>query len=386
VFAEIRSIYAEHVPEKSAAEVEEILNKFKGKEVKLLAMAREKYGSQAKEEDETQPLTLVAELVVAAHKLKKELGEGPHWDPRRGTLLWLDVNNSRVYEYDPDTKTNLEHDLTGVTEKVTTIVPVSGTASDVIIGMPDGVGMFNLDDPSLQLTKHPDNGTVLSGKELHMNDGKCDPQGRLWIGTASPKPEGSLFVLDSWDGKIDEVLGGVAISNGLCWSDDGKTLYYADSLSKTKSIEAFDFNGKAGVAAVDRLSNRRAAATISTGYMFPDVERGCFTEPFPDGMAIDTDGMLWAACFGKGQVRRYNPQTGKALATIQLPVEAGCESTACAFGGQDLDELYITTACQTGLFDESKIPLAGGLFKVSRDELAKLGGTIRGAVMPHFCA
>lgn len=106
-----------------------------------------------------------------------------------------------------------------------------------------------------------------------------------------------------------------------------------------------------------------------------------------DGMTIDTDGTLWAACFGKGQVRRYNQQTGKAIATVQLPVEAGCESTACAFGGRDLDELYITTACQTGLFEEKKIPHAGGLFKVSRCELAKLGGAIHGAATPHFrCA
>ena len=111
--------------------MEEILNKFKGKEMKLLAMAREKYGIRPKQDAE--PLTLRAELVVAAHKRKKELGEGPHWDPRRGKLLWLDVNNSRVYEYDPDTKINLEHDLSSVTEKVTTIVPVEGTDGDVII-------------------------------------------------------------------------------------------------------------------------------------------------------------------------------------------------------------------------------------------------------------
>ena len=176
MLAEIRSIYATHCPEKTAEEVETILTKFKGREAGLLTKAREKYAVVA-EAEQMADQTLSAELVVAA---SVKLGEAPHWDSRREKLLWLDVKNAKVFEFDPKTNTNLEHDLSPHTEQVTTIVP-SGTGGEVIIGTKDDVALFDLDDDTWAPEMHPSNGSLF-GKEQGMNDGKCDPQGRLWIG------------------------------------------------------------------------------------------------------------------------------------------------------------------------------------------------------------
>ncbi|CAE8655042.1 unnamed protein product [Polarella glacialis] len=318
--------------------------------------------------------TLAAQLVVDA---KAHLGEAPFWDSRRGELLWLDILGAQVFQYNPSKGTNAVQDLSSHTAHVTTIVPVEGTDSAVVLGTSEGFLLLDLEDASVQA--HAANGS-LHGKHTRMNDGKCDPQGRLWIGSiAREGPDGAdivpggaaLYVLDGWASMPTKVLEGVSVSNGITWSKDGQTMYYTDS--PTFGIDAFAFDGAAATHS-QLATQRRRCIDVCAG--FP---------PVPDGCALDADGKLWVACFGAGQVRRYDPTTGTLLATVLLPAEAGLETTACAFGGPDLDELYVTTAHE--FWSEEKLaqmPLAGGLFRVPREELAKLGSPIRGLPMHTF--
>jgi sugar lactone lactonase YvrE len=156
-----------------------------------------------------------------------------------------------------------------------------------------------------------------------MNDGKCDSAGRFWAGTMSQRRTpgaGSLYRLDA-DGTLTRVVEGATISNGLAWSPDDATLYYIDS--EADGIDAFDFDAAAGAVA-----NRRRLLDL-------DRELG-----EGDGMTVDSVGNLWVACLGGASVRCFSPD-GVLQEVIELPVSY---VTSCAFGGDDLGDLYITTS------------------------------------------
>ena len=139
------------------------------------------------------------------------------------------------------------------------------------------------------------------------------------------------------------MLSGVTISNGLAWSVDHKTFYYIDT--PTREVKAFDYD-----LATGQIANPRVAIYVpeSLGW--------------PDGMTSDTDGNLWIAMWGGAQVTKWNPNTGKLLEQIPVPA---LHTSACVFGGKDMNELYVTSA-RKGMSeaDLKKYPLSGGLFKV----------------------
>jgi len=175
------------------------------------------------------------------------------------------------------------------------------------------------------------------------NDGKCDPAGRFWAGTMHIRGQpnhGSLYRLDT-DMTVHKMVEDVSISNGIVWTADHKTMYYIDT--PTRTVYAYDYDNDTGA-----IDNRRIAIQVPEGI------------GFPDGMAIDAEGMLWIAHYEGKAVRRWDPASGKILHTIDLPVS---RVTACAFVGNNLDTLYITTAIN-GLSAErhAKEPHAGSLF------------------------
>ena len=157
---------------------------------------------------------------------------------------------------------------------------------------------------------------------VRFNDGKPDPWGNFWAGTMAWQ-EGSgqpcsLYRL-SPDGAVTELFGGVGLSNGLDWSDDRKTFYYADSLSG--GVDVFGTDPDTGA-----LSGRRHFISVPGG--------------IPDGLTLDAEGCLWLAVWGTGELRRYTPD-GRLDTVVRLPVS---QVTSAAFGGADLSTLYITTA------------------------------------------
>jgi sugar lactone lactonase YvrE len=187
-----------------------------------------------------------------------------------------------------------------------------------------------------------------AGPDSFMNDGRCDARGRFWAGTVGVREDGlaadragALYVLEP-DGDVRRALGGVSLSNGLDWSPDGRTFYFVDS--RSGGIDAFAFELASG-----ELSGRRRLVDLGVR---PEVA-------FVDGICVDTDGGVWAAVWGAGEVRRYTP-AGDLDATIAVPVS---QPTSCTFAGDGLDVLVITSA-RRGLAPDvlKSEPHAGSVF------------------------
>src|SRR5690606_10237951 len=177
------------------------------------------------------------------------------------------------------------------------------------------------------------------------NDGKCDPAGRVWVGTMAEGAEATgkvvLYCVEK-DLTASAKIPPVTCSNGVCWSADARTVYYVDT--PTYQVLAFDVDADTGA-----LANRRVCIELSRA------------EGAPDGMTIDAEGQLWIALFDGGRVLRIDPKNGER--TFQVRTPGGGNVTSCAFGGKDLDHLYITTA-RIGLTSEERAlqPDAGSLF------------------------
>lgn len=260
-------------------------------------------------------------------------GEGAIWHPDRNTLFWVDIDGKRLFEYDPALKENKEWHFN---KMISTVVPENREA--VIIALSDEIVRFNIEKNTQEHIASID----AAGNTLRCNDGKCDPAGRLWVGTMSlngQKEAGTLFRLEA--NKAHEVIKNVTISNGIVWTKDKKTMYYIDT--PTQEIVAYDFNPKTG-----DISNRRIVIKVPK-------EMGA-----PDGMTIDKNDMLWVAHWGGGGIYNWNPQNGQLIRKIGVPAP---NVTSCAFGGKNYDILFITTA-KGGLNEENqeKYPLSGSLF------------------------
>ena len=170
------------------------------------------------------------------------------------------------------------------------------------------------------------------------NDGKCSPDGRFFAGSISLiKKKGSarLYRLDP-DHSVHEVYGPVTNSNGIVWSTDGSTVYYIDT--PRLGVLAFDYKD-------GELLNERKV--VDTSHI----------EASPDGMTIDKDGNLWIAFCHGGCVSCFDPATGDEIHRVSVPA---LETTACAFGGKDLSELYVTTGVHKTVEEEH----AGRLFMI----------------------
>jgi sugar lactone lactonase YvrE len=273
------------------------------------------------------------EVVLDAHA---ELGEGPLWDPEAGRLLWVDILAGAVHTLDPATGEDEVFDVGGPVGVVR-----RRAAGGLVAATEHGFAAL---DPEAG-TVRPLAALERPGGPWRFNDGACDPQGRFWAGTLAYdlSPEAaSLYRLDA-DGTVARVLDSVTISNGIAWTPDGGTAFYVDS--PTLRIDAFDFDPDRGW-----LSNRRTAVSV-------DVPAGAM----PDGLTLDAQGGLWVALYGGGAVRRYTP-AGTLETEIAVPAT---NVTACAFGGEDLATLFITTARQELSDDQlAAEPHAGAVFAV----------------------
>ncbi len=253
-------------------------------------------------------------------------GEGPIWHADR--LLYVDIESHNIIAFTPSTGAEK---IWNVGQRVGTVVP---RTSGGLVWAGDH-GFYFLDeatgisiaiaDPEPDL---PDN---------RFNDGKCDPAGRLWAGTINLKkqPTAALYCLHT-DLRVEKKFSPITNSNGIIWSRDGSTLFYIDTPSK--KVRAFDFD-----VTTSAITNER---TIWDTTEILGV---------PDGMTIDNEDRLWIAFCHGSQVLCFNPATQKIEHQINLPC---IETTACAFGGPDLMDLYITTGIKPGLEE----PLAGRLF------------------------
>jgi len=274
-----------------------------------------------------------AELVWDA---QAALAEGPVWDGSDHVLWWVEILGGEVHRYDPGDGSDCHWTVGQMVG--TAVLRASG---GLLLAAEHGFMAFDPGDGSLQPICDPEP----DRPQNRMNDGKCDPAGRFWAGSMSQqeRPEaGALYSLDI-DQRCRKHLHGVTVSNGIAWTQDQRTMYFVDS--PTRRIDAFDFDVAEGM-----LANRR------TVFAFPAGVGN------PDGMAIDVHDNLWVAMWGGWSVCAVDPRGGEMLSKIDFP----CSNvTSCAFGGPDLQDLYITTARdrmeRSGVSDQ---PQAGGLFCV----------------------
>ena len=277
---------------------------------------------------------LVPDLVAA---VQAELGEGPVWDASTGQLVWVDILGRRVHRFRPEDGVDVV--VLETPSDVGAVAP--RREGGLVLALVDGFWLLDPGATAPRLHRPVD----AARPETRFNDGKVDDDGRFWAGTMAydQRPgAGSLYRLDR-DGRVETMLDGVTISNGLAWSDDRQTLYYIDT--PTRRVDAFDCDPASGA-----ISGRRTVVQLS------DDQTGS-----PDGMTIDAEGALWVALWDGWAVHRYLPD-GTLAAVVRMPV---ARPTSCTFGGPDLGDLYITSA-RSGLSADALVaqPAAGGLFRV----------------------
>jgi L-arabinonolactonase len=277
------------------------------------------------------------------------IGESPIWSVEEQKLYWLDIEQSEFWRYDPETD---ETKVWKTTERAASFA--FREKGGLLVAFESCLAFWN-----------PKTGKTTKLKAIEpalattrMNDGRCDRQGRFIMGgiDESGKFEriSSVYRVDR-DLSIHKIIFGVAIANSICFSPDGRVMYFADS--PTREIWAYDYDTQTG-----DVSNKKVFANFSD-------QPGT-----PDGSIVDSEGYLWNAQWNGHRVIRYRPD-GTVDRVVSFPV---MNPTCLAFGGEALDVLYVTTSRYLMTPEQIKAePLSGGLFAVMVD--------IKGLKEPKFC-
>ncbi len=289
---------------------------------------------------ETRDVVCLLEAGAAA-------GESPVWVAEEKALYWIDIHGPALYRYDP---------ATGDNRSWTLDEPIGSfalrQAGGVIAGLRSGFAFIDLTTGEVEHLHDPE--PRKPGNRL--NDGRCDRRGRFWAGSMAEdmqSRDGALYRFGP-DRSCHAMVSDIAVSNGLAWSPDNKTMYHTDSPQRT--VWAWDFDIDTGA-----VCNRR---------VFAEAARG---EGYPDGAAIDEEGCYWSARWNGGRLVRH-ASDGRVIETVMMPVR---KPTMCAFGGDRLDILYVTSATQGMTAEQRRAePQAGGLFAL------EIG--VRGLPEPRF--
>ena len=277
-----------------------------------------------------------------------ELGEGPIWDSDRQRLLWVDIFGKSVFAYHPESG---KVQRWQVDEMIGFVLPTKGKGDRWVAGLASGLAMICLGEASPSEAITPVEFFDRPAKdepEARFNDGACDAEGRLWCGTMHmpvTQTAGKLYCYDrSTTARVMD--DGYLVTNGPAFSRDGKTLYHTESVGgdhQPQGIFAFD------LSADGSIRNKR---------LHIDYRNRSAT---PDGLMVDADDRLWVGEWDGSQLACFDPW-GKLVQEIPLPT---ANVTKAAFGGKNLDVLYVTTAT-VGLSKEqlAEQPQAGGLFEI----------------------
>jgi sugar lactone lactonase YvrE len=263
------------------------------------------------------------------------LGESPVWSADEAALYWVDIHRPAILCWDLHGDDPLAWPMP---ENVGSI----GLAQvGLVVSLRQGFARFDPATARLDRLAAPIEGRA----NLRFNDGRVDRRGRFWAGTVSERRVpglASLYRLDA-GGSCAEMASGYTVANGISWSPDERTMYFADSWER--SIYTYAFDPDDGV-----LGQRRLFARFGDG------------EGIPDGATVDADGGYWVAHFDGARITRYTPD-GRVDRTIAMPVP---RPTSCAFVGPRLDTLLVTSA-SFGLSEQQRreAPLGGSLFSLN---------------------
>ena len=274
------------------------------------------------------------------YQINSKLGEGAFWNHKTNELYWIDILDNKLHLYNPKTQTNKYLDTPS---SIGTVVP-SDKEFEAIVALQDGIFVIDTQNGYLELFSGVERD--ITGNRF--NDGKCDPSGRFWVGSmafSQKQYRAKLYMVNS-QGEALIKKDSVTISNGIVWSNDKTTMYYIDT--PTAEIKAYDYDDATG-----NISNERVAVKVndSLGY--------------PDGMAIDENDNLWVGMWNGNAVIQFDPKTGDIISKVEVPAH---NVTSCAFGGDNLNVLYITTA-NIDMTEEERqqFSLAGSIFKIKTE-------------------
>ena len=259
-----------------------------------------------------------------------QIGENPLWHPLERQLYWTDITGGRLFHYDP---------ATGRHEQCYSGLPVGGftvQADGALLLFMAGGAIAQWRDGQLNYLVEE----IADERESRFNDVIADPVGRVFCGTMpTPTRPGRLYRLDP-DGGLHLILEGIGTSNGMGFTLDRRHMYYTDSVAC--SIYLFDYDEKTGA-----LTNQRV-------WLRTPEDAGT-----PDGMTVDSQGYVWSARWGDSALYRYTPD-GVEEQRIEFPAR---KVSSVTFGGDDLSELYVTTALMGGTKAEEGAG-AGALFRI----------------------
>ena len=268
------------------------------------------------------------------------LGESPVWSAAENSLYWVDIPGRLLHRTDPGNGDTETWELPSQPGMI-----ALRRKGGLVVALEDGI--YGFDPPSGRcVLLVPLEAEILGNRA---NDGKCDAQGRLWVGTMdkadSTLPSGNFYRIDP-DLRVTKIGEGFRVPNGLAWDPADRVMYHTDS--RTRHVSAHDFDPATG-----EMSGGRE--------FFPfDREKGGSV----DGAAMDTEGGYWCVLYGGGKLIRVTPG-GNVDRDIPLPVT---QPTMPAFGGPDMKTIFITSASQKlGEDDLASQPLAGGLLGISVD-------------------
>jgi sugar lactone lactonase YvrE len=275
------------------------------------------------------------------------LGESPFWHPDEAALYWVDIPGCAVHRWVPASSA---HAMWPLPTEPGCIAPLPG--GTLLLAARDGLWRF---DPSSGERTAIDTTLPYDPATERYNDGKCDPQGRLWVGTVfEPRTHPAAALYRYARGERTRMAGDAVVSNGLAFSPDGRTMYWSDT--SRHRVLAFDFDGGAGT-----ITNQRVFAQFPLKPADGDLSG---YGGRPDGAAVDIEGCYWSAMFEGQRLLRFAPD-GRLLREIKLPVR--CATMPC-FGGADLKTLFITTARHNRPADElAAQPLAGHVLTLRVD-------------------
>ncbi|HEY1384712.1 MAG TPA: SMP-30/gluconolactonase/LRE family protein [Dongiaceae bacterium] len=283
--------------------------------------------------------------VRCIYEARSALSESALWSPKEKALYWLDQMRPEIHRLDPATGKDVKLDLDLPPQLGGLVLHKNG---GLALAAADGITLLSPDMTRRRTLVNP----IVGSPNISFNDAKCDRQGRLWAGTTDrmeTNPLGKLYRIDP-DGTATCFAEGFICSNGPSFSPDGRIMYH--TCSSERVINAYDVDPRTGEA-----SNRRVFATI-------DPSAGV-----PDGSTVDAEGYLWSTHWNGSRVTRYAPD-GRIDDEIPIPVK---RVTSCAFGGENMDILFVTTASielvegrwvymdQAG-FDAA--PMTGGIFAI----------------------
>ena len=267
---------------------------------------------------------------------KAKLGENPIWDDHKQGLWWIDIYGQNLHFHHPDTQANQTWPMPGKIAGV-----ALAESGKLMAGMGGDVILIEV-GPDVAIQKICTPVTDTSARRL--NEARVDPTGKYyWVGEACldfDDRSASLFRVDA-KGNCETFLSGIGVSNGLAWSPDGRTLYFADT--PTSTVWRFDYNLETG--------------TLGERQVFREFTAN---EGRPDGASVDTEGYYWIACVDHGKIFRLAPD-GSTDLVVQMPVNY---PTMCAFGGPEMSDIYVSSLSWRPINGQpTNEDLAGRLFR-----------------------